>query len=106
MKEKGYKLTEQRRFIIEVFNENPGASHCSKYLSVVKSKHEGNKLSTIYRNLELLSTLKSSASCMMKAAPAITSLAEEHTIINIIMQRLREPERWIFAHMKDWMRDS
>lgn len=24
LKEKGYKLTEQRRFIIEVFTENPG----------------------------------------------------------------------------------
>lgn len=57
LKEKGYKLTEQRRFIIEVFTENPGHHTAHEVFDLVKRKLKGINFSTIYRNLELLSTL-------------------------------------------------
>ncbi|MDD3704940.1 MAG: Fur family transcriptional regulator [Clostridiaceae bacterium] len=58
LKGKGYKLTEQRKFIIEVFNENPGHHTAHEVFDLVKCKLKGINFSTIYRNLELLSTLK------------------------------------------------
>jgi Fur family zinc uptake transcriptional regulator/Fur family ferric uptake transcriptional regulator len=58
LKEKGYKLTEQRRSIIEVFNENPGHHTAQEIFDLVKGKSRGINFSTIYRNLELLCTLE------------------------------------------------
>lgn len=58
LKGKGYKLTEQRRLIIRVFNENPGHHTAQGVFNLVKEKSEGINFSTIYRNLELLSTLE------------------------------------------------
>ena len=58
LRAKGYKLTEQRRLIIEVFNENPGHHTAQEIFDLVKKKFEGINFSTIYRNLELLSTLE------------------------------------------------
>lgn len=57
LKGKGYKLTEQRKFIIEVFNENPGHHTAHEVFDLVKCKLKRINFSTIYRNLELLSTL-------------------------------------------------
>lgn len=57
LREKGYKLTEQRRLIIEVFNEKPGHHTAQEILGFVREKSEGINFSTIYRNLELLCTL-------------------------------------------------
>lgn len=57
LKEKGYKLTEQRRFIIKVFSENPGHHTAHEVFDLVKCNLKGINFSTIYRNLELLSTL-------------------------------------------------
>lgn len=58
LREKGYKLTEQRRLIIEVFNESPGHHTAQEIFDMVKEKFNGINFSTIYRNLELLSTLE------------------------------------------------
>lgn len=58
LREKGYKLTEQRRLIIEVFNENPGHHTAQEIFDLVRGKFEGINFSTIYRNLELLSALE------------------------------------------------
>lgn len=58
LREKGYKLTEQRRLIIEVFNENPGHHTAQEIFDMVRGKFEGINFSTIYRNLELLSALE------------------------------------------------
>jgi len=58
LKEKGYKLTGQRRLIIEAFNENPGHHTAQEIFDLVKEKLNGINFSTIYRNLELLSTLE------------------------------------------------
>lgn len=58
LKEKGYKLTKQRKSIIEVLIENPG-----KFLSVEeiylksKDKYPKTNLSTIYRNMEVLEAI-------------------------------------------------
>ena len=57
LRDKGYKLTEQRKLIIEVFNERPGHYTAQEILDLVREKLEGINFSTIYRNLELLSSL-------------------------------------------------
>lgn len=58
LREKGYKLTDQRRLIIEAFNENPGHHTAQEIFDLVKEKLNGINFSTIYRNLELLNTLE------------------------------------------------
>ncbi|HOE56447.1 MAG TPA: Fur family transcriptional regulator [Bacillota bacterium] len=58
LKEKGYRLTGQRRLIIEAFNENPGHHTAWEIFNLVKGKSEGINFSTIYRNLQLLCTLR------------------------------------------------
>jgi len=58
LREKGYKLTEQRRLIIEVFSESPGHHTAQEIFNLAKEKLNGINFSTIYRNLELLSTLE------------------------------------------------
>jgi Fur family zinc uptake transcriptional regulator/Fur family ferric uptake transcriptional regulator len=58
LREKGYKLTEQRKLIIEAFSENPGHHTAQEIFDLVKKKFKGINFSTIYRNLELLNTLK------------------------------------------------
>ncbi|HYE81521.1 MAG TPA: Fur family transcriptional regulator [Clostridia bacterium] len=58
LKEKGYKLTEQRRLIIEAFNESPGHYTAQEIFDKVREKLKGINFSTIYRNLELLSALE------------------------------------------------
>lgn len=57
LKKKGYKLTEQRRLIIEVFSENPGHHTAQEIFDLAKRKLRSINFSTIYRNLELLSAL-------------------------------------------------
>ncbi len=57
LKDKGYKLTEQRRLIIEVFNDSPGHYTAQEIFDLVKEKSKSINFSTIYRNLELLSIL-------------------------------------------------
>lgn len=58
LREKGYKLTEQRKLIIEAFIENPGHYTAHEIFNLVREKFTGINFSTIYRNLELLSTLE------------------------------------------------
>jgi Fe2+ or Zn2+ uptake regulation protein len=55
---KVYKLTEQRRLIIEVFNESPGHYTAMEIFDLVRKKFKGINFSTIYRNLEMLSSLE------------------------------------------------
>jgi Fur family zinc uptake transcriptional regulator/Fur family ferric uptake transcriptional regulator len=58
LRERGYKLTEQRRLIIEVFIESPSHYTAQELFDMVKGKCKGINFSTIYRNLELLSNLE------------------------------------------------
>jgi Fe2+ or Zn2+ uptake regulation protein len=58
LRDEGYKLTEQRRLIIEVFNESPGLHTAQEIFNLARKKHQGINFSTIYRNLELLCTLE------------------------------------------------
>ncbi|MGE5630442.1 MAG: Fur family transcriptional regulator [Caulobacteraceae bacterium] len=57
LKEKGYKLTGQRRLIVEIFEEQPGPYTAQEIYSKARLKNENINFSTIYRNLELLSSL-------------------------------------------------
>ncbi|RKD34611.1 Fur family transcriptional regulator [Thermohalobacter berrensis] len=58
LKEKGYKLTTQRRVIIDVILENQG-NHLSpeEIYSKVKDKYPEIGLATVYRTLQLLEEL-------------------------------------------------
>lgn len=54
LKNSGYKLTQQRRVIIDVLRKGGGPYTANEILSLVSSKYSGINFSTIYRNLELL----------------------------------------------------
>lgn len=58
LKEKGYKLTTQRRVIFDIFVENQG-SHLSpeEVYDMVKDKYPEIGLATVYRTLQLLEEL-------------------------------------------------
>lgn len=58
LKDNGYKLTGQRKIIIEMLEEKPGHYTALEIFEMVKKKCETINFSTIYRNLELLSNLK------------------------------------------------
>lgn len=58
LRDKGYKLTDQRRLIIRAFIESPGHHTAQEILDMVKEKCSEINFSTIYRNLELLSDLE------------------------------------------------
>lgn len=57
LREKGYKLTEQRRLIIEIFEEKPGPHTAQEIFNLAKLRSGKMDFSTVYRNLELLSSL-------------------------------------------------
>lgn len=57
LKTMGYKLTGQRRLIIEVFLERPYHYTAQEIFEKVKQKNSSINFSTIYRNLELLCRL-------------------------------------------------
>jgi Fe2+ or Zn2+ uptake regulation protein len=54
LKDQGYKLTGQRRIIIEVFEECPAHYTAQEVFEKVKSQNPNINFSTVYRNLELL----------------------------------------------------
>jgi len=58
LREKGYKLTEQRRIIMEIFEEKPGPHTAQEIFNMAKLRSDKIDFSTVYRNLELLSSLK------------------------------------------------
>jgi Fe2+ or Zn2+ uptake regulation protein len=57
LKEQGYKLTEQRRLIMEAFEECPAHYTAQEIYEKVKKKNPNINFSTVYRNLELLCKL-------------------------------------------------
>jgi Fe2+ or Zn2+ uptake regulation protein len=54
LKNQGYKLTGQRRFIIEAFEECPAHYTAQEIYEKVKAQNPSINFSTVYRNLELL----------------------------------------------------
>lgn len=54
LKDQGYKLTGQRRIIIEVFEECPAHYTAQEVFEKVKTQNPNINFSTVYRNLELL----------------------------------------------------
>jgi Fe2+ or Zn2+ uptake regulation protein len=57
LKSMGYKLTGQRRLIIEALEEKPLHYTAQEILEKAKQKNSSINFSTIYRNLELLCRL-------------------------------------------------
>ena len=57
LKKDGYKLTGQRKLIIEVFEDAPGHYTAQEVYQRVKEKSTAIDFSTVYRNLELLTKL-------------------------------------------------
>ena len=59
LQEKDYKMTEQRREILQVFLDQPSEHHLSAedVHSVLRSKKSEIGLATVYRSLELLGSL-------------------------------------------------
>jgi Fe2+ or Zn2+ uptake regulation protein len=57
LKDKGYKLTGQRRMIIEAFEECPAHYTPLEIYEKVKALNPNINFSTVYRNLELLCRL-------------------------------------------------
>ena len=57
LKDSKYKLTEQRKIIIDFFQNNPGHYTAQEIYEKVKNQCNSINFSTIYRNLELLSAL-------------------------------------------------
>ena len=56
---KGYKMTEQRREILQIFLDQPSPHHLSAedVHSILRSKESEIGLATVYRSLELLGSL-------------------------------------------------
>lgn len=54
LKDKGYKLTQQRKAIIDVLRSCRCPHTANEILSLVSGEYSGINFSTIYRNLELL----------------------------------------------------
>ena len=54
LKDQGYKLTGQRRIIIDVFEECPAHYTAQEVFEKVKAQNQNINFSTVYRNLELL----------------------------------------------------
>lgn len=57
LKEQGYKLTGQRKIIIDVFEECPAHYTAQEIFEKVKVQNPNINFSTVYRNLELLCKL-------------------------------------------------
>jgi Fe2+ or Zn2+ uptake regulation protein len=57
LKNLGYKLTGQRRFIIDAFEQCPAHYTAQEIFEKVKAQNANINFSTVYRNLELLCKL-------------------------------------------------
>ncbi len=57
LREKGYKLTEQRRLILAILQSNSVPHTAQEVYDLVKLAYSNINFSTIYRNLELMSEL-------------------------------------------------
>ena len=57
LRSKGYKLTPQRRAVLDAFHECDPSPTAQQLLAAVRKKHSNVSLDTIYRNLALLSNL-------------------------------------------------
>ena len=103
LKEKGYKLTGQRRLIIEVFNENPGYHTAQEIFNLAKEKHKGINFSTIYRNLELLCTLKITNKLYLDSGTSryeLCGLKHHHRVICKNCGEIKEIDICPYANME------
>ena len=63
LKEKGFKLTPQRRLIVEYIHHNDAHLTAEEILNYLESRAPGVNKSTVYRTLELLEE----AGCVLKS---------------------------------------
>ena len=63
LKEKGFKLTPQRRLIVEYIHDNDAHLTAEEILHFLESRAPGVNKSTVYRTLELLEE----AGCVLKS---------------------------------------
>jgi Fur family transcriptional regulator, ferric uptake regulator len=63
LKEKGLKLTPQRRLIVDIIHESDGHITAEDIIAFVQSKMPGVNKSTIYRTLDVLEE----AGCVLKS---------------------------------------
>jgi Fur family ferric uptake transcriptional regulator len=63
LKEKGFKLTPQRRLIVEYLHDNDAHLTAEEILNYLESRAPGVNKSTVYRTLELLEE----AGCVLKS---------------------------------------
>ena len=63
LKEKGFKLTPQRRLILDIIHDSEGHITAEEIIEYVQTKVPGVNKSTIYRTLELLEGL----GCVLKS---------------------------------------
>lgn len=54
LKNRGYKLTQQRKVIIEVLKSDSCPHTANEIFSLVSNEYSGINFSTIYRNLEMM----------------------------------------------------
>lgn len=104
LKEKGYKLTGQRRLIIKAFIENPGHHTAQEILDFVKDKCKDINFSTIYRNLELLSRLEIINELQIESGIShyeLTGLAHHHHIICKKCGEMKEIDICPYANLEE-----
>lgn len=103
LKEKGYKLTKQRKSILEVLIENTG-----KFLSVEeiylksKDKYPKTNLSTVYRNMEVLEAIDIVHKTSINGSSSSYEIAcNNHHHHHVICKNCGKTETINFCPMKD-----
>ena len=104
LREKGYKLTEQRRLIIKAFVESSGHHTAQEVFDLVKGKCKDINFSTIYRNLELLSTLELINKLQLESGIShyeLSGMVHHHHIICKKCGEMREIDICPYASLGD-----
>ncbi|HWQ30302.1 MAG TPA: transcriptional repressor [Negativicutes bacterium] len=104
LREKGYKLTAQRRLIIRAFIENSGHHTAQEILDFVKDKCKDINFSTIYRNLELLCRLEIINELQIESGIShyeLTGLAHHHHIICKKCGEMKEIDICPYANLEE-----
>jgi len=78
LKEKGYKLTPQRRMILDILHHTDTHLSAEDIISEIQSRVDGVNKSTVYRTLELLESLGLVVKCELEGRMAYHHAEEGH----------------------------
>ena len=78
LREKGYKLTPQRRMILDILHQADSHLCAEDILAQIQSKVAGVNKSTVYRTLELLEKLGLVVKCELEGRMAYHHAEEGH----------------------------